>query len=144
MALRQHTITFGRRDEEFILSEATGFRSRDDRTVKGGEGVVYESGSVLIAEHEEVVVGEDSSYEPTGLHILATAAAIAAYGVTPEALDVAIVTRRTNAESGNVTAPVLDQDAEVKDTELVFGDSTGVADLYAALRAAGIKVRKAI
>lgn len=130
-------LTMGPVDEGFLLSEAPGFRSRDTRTLKTGG--IYQPGSVVIAEHVD-----DDGYEPTGLHILATAAAIAAYGVPVASLDAAIVSRRTDATAASVDGAVIDVDAEVKDDELIVGAATDLDDVAEALAVKGIKIRRAI
>lgn len=130
-------LTMGPVDEGFLLSEAPGFRSRDTRTLKTGG--IYQPGSVVIAEHVD-----DDGYEPTGVHILATAAAIAAYGVPAAALDAAIVCRRTDATDASTVAAVIDADAEVKDDELIVGADTDLDDVAEALAVKGIKIRRAI
>jgi len=130
-------LTMGPVDEGFLISEANGFRSRGARTLKSG--AVYKPGSVVIAEHVE----DDEVYVPTGKHILATAAAITDYGSAAD-LDVAIVLRGTDATAAAAVASVIDADAVVRDSDLVFGAATDVTDVAAALAAKGIKVNAAI
>lgn len=131
-------LTMGPVDEGFLLSEASGFRSRDAVTLKSGS--VYKSGSVVIAEFTESVAGSGNFNVRTGKHVLATAALLAAYS-TDEAV---IVARRVDATAADKAAGVIARDAEVKDSELTVGAATTVADVEAALAARGIIVREAI
>lgn len=125
-------------NEGFLLSEANGFRSRETVTLKAGSA--YQAGSVLIAEYVEAVADSGNFNTATGKHILATAALVVAYST----VSAAVLCRYTDATDGAVDAAVIARDAEVKDTELVFGADTDVDDLRAALEAKGIAVRAAI
>jgi hypothetical protein len=138
----QRTINSGPRDEEFLLSEAPGFRSRDTRTAK--EDSLYQPGTVLIAEHESTG-GESPTLVATGLHVTATAARLTAWAsVSYDALDAAIVLRAKDAADEDVAVAVIDCDAEVKDSELILGTGAELEDVVGLLSSRGIKIRQAI
>ncbi|MDR6664023.1 head decoration protein [Rhizobium sp. 1399] len=119
-----------RHDEGFLISEEEFGRSRDTITLKAGSA--YQPGSVLIPEI--------SGGNPTGLHILATNALVDA---TPTA-GLVILARFKDATAANTKGAAIVGDAQVKDTELVFGAATVLADLKPGLALNRIVVRQAI
>lgn len=132
----------GARDEEFLLNEANGFRSRDIRVVKTGE--IAEPGTVIIAEHE-LTTGETPVLVATGLHVAATAARLTEWtSLSYAALDIAIIARGKDASEADVTVAVIDCDAEVKGSELKIGTGADIDDVRGLLASVGIKIRQAI
>lgn len=112
----------GPRDEGFLLSEANGFQSRDEITLKKSVNI-YQPGTIVV-----LVAGK---YEvATALNIEDSVAVI--------------VARRTDATEADVSVAAITSHAEVKDTELVFDDSLELSDITELLAAQNIKVRKAI
>lgn len=118
------TIVEKNRNEDFILTEANGCRSRE--TVSLASGQDYESGSI-VAQYDGAAV-----YELVNAINLAGATDVDA---------VAIVCRHTNATDSAKDAAVIARDAEVVDTELVFGDGITLTDVAGYLKSAGIVVR---
>lgn len=118
-------------DEGFLISGSNGYQSRDTITLKSGS--VYEAGSVLIAE-------VDGSDEPTGLYVLATKALADA---SPER-GLIVLARSKDATAANTKAAAITWGAEVKDTELVVGAATTVADMAAGLLINRIKIVQAL
>ena len=117
-------------DEVFLLSEASGFRSRG--TVKLKAGSAYQAGSVLQAEVAAPSGG--GAAVATGFHVLAD-------GSGPAAV---VLCRFNDATDGTVEAAVIDADAEVKRGELTFvagATAPVIAAVIADLAANGIKVR---
>lgn len=111
-----------RPDEGFLLSEATGFRSRDTVRLKAGRE--YEAGTVLEAE----VAGNPAI--ATGFHV-----------PFDGGVDAVVLCRRTDATDGAVDAAIIGSDAEVKPGDLVLAAGITIADATPALAANGIKVR---
>lgn len=124
------TAVMKKRAFGFLLSEASGMRSRETVTIASGEGEL-EAGTVLgkvtgtgkyVASPDAVVVGKEGAE---------TAAAILAYGV--------------NATDADVDVPSIDRDAEVKAAMLLFhasvDDQPKTDAKIAQLEAAGIRVR---
>jgi hypothetical protein len=141
------TLTRRPLDEAFLISEANGGRSRGVVTLKAG--AVYMPGSVLIAELIQSEPGDPGAEPPvpasgydtlTGKHVLATADAIADFGTT----EAVILCRYTNATAGAEDAAVIARDAVVKDSELIVGAATTLADVEAAITKNGTVIRAAI
>ncbi|CUW87487.1 head decoration protein [Agrobacterium genomosp. 2] len=118
-------------DEGFLISESNGYQSRDTITLKSGRA--YDAGSVLIAE----LHGDD---EATGLYVLATKALVLA---SPEA-GLVVLARFKDATAASQPAAAIVYGAEVKDTELVVGAATTVADVAAGLAINRIKIVQAL
>lgn len=114
--------TMGPRDEGFLLSEANGYQSRDEITLKKSANI-YQPGSIVVLI--------------SGKYELATALNI-------EDSVAAIIARLTDATEADVSAAAITSHAEVKDTELVFDDSLELSDVTELLADQNIKVRKAI
>ena len=122
--------TMGPRNLAFLLSEASGKRSLDTVTIVSGEGVL-EPGSVL----GEVTASEKFAFSPNaevvGKEGAETAKAVLCY--------------RIDATDADQTAVVVNIDAEVKTSMLLFhasvDDATKTATKLDQLRAVGIKAR---
>lgn len=124
------TQVMGPRNLAFMLSEATGKRSLQQVIVASGEGIL-EPGTVLgevtasgkmVASPDAQVVGKEGGE---------TATAILCY--------------RVDATSADADAVVVDADAEVKTSMLLFeatvDDAAKTATKLDQLRAVGIKAR---
>ena len=131
-------LTMGKADEGFLMSEENAGRSREVIDLKAGSA--YEAGSVLLAEYEESVAESGNFDTATGVYVLATNALVTAY----DTLDAVVLARAVDATDASEKGVVIARDAQVKDTELVLGASTTVANVTAALKANGIIVRAAI
>lgn len=127
-------------DEGFLISESNGYQSRDTITLKAG--AAYQPGTVLIPE-ATVTPGDEGEPDVvtlSGLHVIATAARIAA---TPD-LGLVVLARFKDATAANQPAAAIVWGAEVKDTELVVGAATTVADIAAGLLINRIKIVQAL
>lgn len=122
--------TMGPRALAFVLTEASGKRSVDTVTIASGEGVL-EPGSVL----GEVTASEKFVFSPNaevgGKEGAETAKAILCY--------------RVDASDADQQAVVVNIDAEVKTSMLLFhasvDDAAKTATKLDQLRAVGIKAR---
>ena len=118
------------RNLAFVLSEASGHRSRDTVTIQAGEGSL-EPGTLLgfVSAAKKYVASPEA--EVAGKEGAEVASAILAYGVT--------------AGDEDVTAVIVSSDAEVKRPMLVYHASVDTDAKRAAkqdqLRKSGIKAR---
>jgi hypothetical protein len=124
------TKTMQSRALAFLLSEASGHRSRSTATIAAGAGVL-EAGTVLgvvTATGEFAPSPAAETYDVEGAE---TAVAILGYGV--------------DATDAPVTVAIVDRDAEVKRPELRFhasvDDQTKIDAKVAQLGAADIRAR---
>jgi hypothetical protein len=124
------TLTERGRNLSFLLTEATGSRSRQTVTVASGEGVL-EPGTVLgrVTASKKMVASPNAS--TAGKEGAEVARAILAY--------------RVDATSSDAKAVVIDADAEVKAPELAYHATVNDAAKRTAkaeqLAGVGIKVR---
>lgn len=124
------TLTEGRHDGEFILSEAEAGRARDTVVVAAGSGII-EPGTVL---------GEITA---SGKYVPSPAAAVVGSEGAEDAVAIAI--GRCDATSADAKVAVISRAAQAKGAALVYDASvnnpTKIAAKAAQLAAAGIIVR---
>ncbi len=125
------TVTMSTRALSFLLSEASGRRSRGKAIVPGGTGIVV-AGTVLgeITASPGRFVPSPVA-ETAGVEGAETAKAVLAYGV--------------DATNADVEVTIIDMDAEAKGEMLTYDttvdDDTKKAAKVAQLAAVGIRVR---
>ena len=108
------TLTQGMQTGEFVLSEASGMRSRDQKTVTIAGGVALASGTVL---GKVTATGKLKAYNDANSDGTQTAVGIL-YNPLPEV-------------DGDYKATVFTRDCEVIGDRLAGSDANGVVDLAA-------------
>ena len=124
------TLTENPRNLAFILHEAAGTRSREVVTIAAGAGIL-EAGTVL----GEITASEKFTASPEAVTV----------GVEGAETATAILGYRVDATAEDVDAVVVDADAEIKASLLIFeatvDDEAKQAIKVTQLRAVGIKAR---
>jgi len=118
------TLTEGRYAAEFILSEASGNRSRDKDTVKAGAGSLA-AGTVVQRGQDGLLVAFDGNTDSGG-------------ALDPEAAGVLIYAVDATGAS-NVDCTLLARDAEVNSNLLTY--ACPLADVTRSLKLLGIVTR---
>lgn len=122
--------TEGARALGFVLSEASGKRSREVVTIASGEGIL-EAGTVIGAITASGLYAISANAEVVDSEGAETATAVLAYPV--------------DATDDDVDAVVIARDAEIKKDELIYDasvdDATKIAAKATQLAAVGIIVR---
>lgn len=116
------TKTEGQHAAEFLISEANGYRSREEETIASGEDL--EAGTVL---GKITSSGKFVQLDPDASDGSETAAAILYAAV--------------DATGGDKQGTVIERDAEVRQSSLIFPDTASETQALADLLSLGIIAR---